>query len=130
MLASKFRFQGLGSVRAAMNHGSTTRAGIFSIKTLHRPHRHWPRAAIIVSRKTAKKATTRNRIRRRLYEELRKNWGQVKGPIDIVIIAHNAQIADLPSDELAKRFSKALRLALSAVAKQDTPTTSSNGVLK
>ena len=112
MLARTYRFQGLGSVRAAMNHGDTTRAGLFTIKHLAQPRREHPRIGIIVSKKTAKRATVRNRIRRRIYGLFKTHWHLITRPIDIVVIVHESKVAEMPASELDDLFVKTLQKAL------------------
>jgi ribonuclease P protein component len=114
MLARHFRFKGLGSVRAAMNHGLTTRAGLFTIKRLPRHNQPLPRAAVVVSRKAAKLAVTRNRIRRRIYEQLQAQWSLVTEPMDIVVIVHDKRLAKLPEVELKAIFSRNFKSSLAA----------------
>ncbi len=120
MLARHFRFRGLGSVRAAMNHGSTTRAGLFTIKKLPRHNQPLPRAAVVVSRKVAKRAVTRNRIRRRMYEQLQIHWDRITVPMDVVVIAHDTRLATLPETELNALFEGAFKSALTTSHQRPT----------
>lgn len=51
------------------------------------------RLAVVVSKKVAKSAVTRNRIRRRLYEAVRKNWARIPKQQDIAIIVFDGDFA-------------------------------------
>lgn len=103
-----------------MNHGMTTRAGLFTIKRLPQARRPYPRMGVIVSKKAAKHATTRNRIRRRIYELLRAHQGAITEPMDIVVIVHDRAVATLPPPELAAQFLRAFKNSLASPFKPNT----------
>lgn len=112
MLARKYRFHGLGSVRAAMRHGLAVRDPFFTIRILKNPKREESRAAVIISRKVAASAVARNRIRRRLFEILRLHWDLFESAFDVVMIAHDARLKDMESSELESRVVGALKKTL------------------
>jgi ribonuclease P protein component len=118
MLARKYRFQGLGSVRPVMRYGTAVRSSHFTLKVMPRRCPAGaacePRAAVVVSRAVTKKAVVRNRIRRRIYEVLRLNWDRLDRPLDLAFIVHEASVADLPAKELEGRLLDALDRALAA----------------
>lgn len=68
------------------------------------------RASVVVSKKTAKTAVVRNRLRRRFYELLDQNFKKLLTPTTIVVYpkidAHNASF-----EELSREVEKAFRLA-------------------
>lgn len=82
------------------------------------------RASVVVSRKTAKGAVLRNRIRRRLYEILRLNWAALTAPTDVAVIVHNSGVARLEQHELEDRLMGTLNKALARLGKTkaDKPT--------
>ena len=78
--------------------------GLFTIKVLLRRPDAESRAAVVISRKTAKSAVQRNRMRRRIFEILRQNWGHLPAHADIVVIVHDASLRELSHDDLRKRL--------------------------
>lgn len=115
MLKRIYRFRGLGSVRPAMQHGQVGRdkGGLFTVKALA-TRRENPRAAVVISRKAAKKATDRNRLRRRIYEILRLHWAKLDGQsVDVVVIVHDGRLDELTAPRLEDRLLLALGRAMS-----------------
>ena len=53
------------------------------------------RVAVVVSRKVSKSAVVRNRIRRRLYEIVRKNADKIAGPYDLVLTVYGEDVAKM-----------------------------------
>ena len=91
MISQKNRFHGYGSLRRIYSQGTTVRGPLFAVKALANPKRSSYRAAVVVSRKVNKSAVARNRMRRRLYEQLRELAPGFKTPHDIVItVFHNS----------------------------------------
>lgn len=82
-----------------------------SIRTAENSHRSLYRCAVVVSKKISKSAVKRNRMRRRLYEIVRKNQASITVSADIVITVHNEQIATMPSNELEATICKLLSQA-------------------
>lgn len=58
------------------------------------------RMAVVVSKKVAKSAVVRNRIRRRLYESVRKQRLLDGHAVDLVFVVRNESLAGLPATEL------------------------------
>lgn len=100
MIASLYRFHGHGSLRFVHRHGKNIRGQFFSVKYALNNRRKVYRLAIVVSKKVSKSAVTRNRIRRRLYEIVRKNQELITAPYDIAIIVYSDQVVDLESSKL------------------------------
>jgi ribonuclease P protein component len=66
------------------------------------------RIAVVVSKKTAKTAVARTRIRRKVYEIIRTEvLGGFSGSWDAILTVFNAGLAEMPHEEL-KRKVKAL----------------------
>lgn len=67
------------------------------------------RAAVVVSKKVAAKAPTRNRIRRRIFEILRQLPELKNEPVDMVISVHSDKLASMPAETLKKQLIKLLQ---------------------
>lgn len=63
--------------------------------------------AVVVSKKVAKSAVTRNRIRRRFYESVRKQKVLSLRPVDAVFVIKDVELAKIDSSELDKRIAQA-----------------------
>ncbi len=102
MIGRLFRFHGHNSLRYVYTHGQVVRGPMISLKFSLNKKRTNYRLAVVVSKKVVKSAVGRNRIRRRIYEQVRLLQNQFSEPYDLVITVYNDQLAELPSDELAK----------------------------
>lgn len=73
-----------------------------SFGTIYYSHSHRDnyRLAVIVSKKTARLAVTRNRIRRRIFESFRKQHLLDGKPIDAVFVVREEAVALMPAREL------------------------------
>jgi ribonuclease P protein component len=65
------------------------------------------RMAVVVSKKTAKSAVVRNKIRRRLYEAVRTQKALNGLPVDVVFVVQNPGLSTMPADELSQQVAKA-----------------------
>jgi len=100
-MISKFhRFHGYGSLRFVYRSGKTVRGPLTSVKFMLNPKRSSYRLAVVVSKKVHKSAVVRNRIRRRLYEAVRRLEPEFKGSYDIVYTVFHEQVADLSATDL------------------------------
>lgn len=74
------------------------------------------RLAVVVSKKTAPHAVTRNRIRRRIFELVRTQGRLQNTPIDIVVYVKTSEVAKIDqqnlSEEIASLTKKALFIAV------------------
>jgi len=100
MIGQKHRFHGYGSLKAVYQKGQTVRGSALSLRFSSRDSNKTYRAAIVVSKKVHKSAVVRNRIRRRIYEIIRKNTELIPGGTDLVITVFSDQVADLPAPKL------------------------------
>lgn len=99
MIVRRHRFHGYGSLKPVYARGQNVRGGPLSLKySLRDPQRPY-RVAVVVSRKVHKSAVTRNRIRRRVYEVVRRTTGLPPG-VDLVFTAYDAQLADMEAAKL------------------------------
>ena len=60
----------------------------------------YTRFAVIVSKKVEKSAVKRNRIRRRVYEALRKNLDLIPKEMDYLFVVYSKEIGKMPFTEL------------------------------
>ncbi len=100
MLAYKYRFHGHGSLRYLYAKGETTRNHLLQIRYVPNKKRSDSRATVIVAKKVLKSAVKRNRIRRRVYEILRRNWDSIVHPVDFAVSIFMPEAATMPADEL------------------------------
>lgn len=109
MLSRKHRFHGRRSLQAVYREGKTHRSEYFSVKVLKKTKSNY-RSAVVVSKKVSKSAVVRNRIRRRIYEQLR---GLVSpdSPHDIMVIVYSNEILNFSDSELSKQIKIQLKTA-------------------
>lgn len=100
MLRRTHRFHGYNSLNHVYRHGATVRATDMSLRYVHNQRRTAYRAAVVVGKKVHKSAVVRNRIRRRIFEQLRLALGELNQPYDIVITVHADKVAAMPIDQL------------------------------
>lgn len=101
MLNKKYRFHSRGGVRSAYQKGKTIRSPKMSLVFVENP-RKYTRMAVVVSRKVDKTAVGRNRIRRRVYEVLRKNIDLIPKNTDYVWVVFSREVGRMPFNELEK----------------------------
>lgn len=111
MVSKDHRFQGSSSLRFVHARGTVTRGPQFSVKAIINNHRQTYRVAIVVSKKVSKSAVVRNRIRRRLYELVRKHETGITQPFDILVLVYSDAVATTPSPKLEQQFLAQLRKA-------------------
>lgn len=105
MIARKNRFHGHNSVSRV--RGKSVHLPGFKVFYAHNNKNRDYRMAVVVSKKTAKSAVVRNRIRRRLYEAVRVQKELDNQPYDVVFVVQNPSIATMPADELSMQVAKA-----------------------
>lgn len=112
MISVQHRFHGYGGVRAVYREGKTVRGPLISLKYVDR-HSKKPgyRAAVVVSRKVHKSAVTRNRVRRRIYEIIRKADGQLTDHKDLVLTVFSEQVAEMEATKLRQSVENLLSKA-------------------
>ncbi len=81
------------------------------------PRRKSYRLAIVVSRKISKSAVVRNRIRRRLYENVRILSSSFVDPYDLIIVVYDEKVAAMPAEQLAKEVAKLIQKSKLAAVK-------------
>lgn len=111
MISRAHRFHGHNSLRYVYQHGEVVRGPALSVKSVLNDRRDTYRLAVVVSKKINKSAVQRNRIRRRIYEQVRLLEPYIDKPHDIVITVFSDQLAVMPAAELAKQVHAQLKQA-------------------
>lgn len=109
MISSAHRFHGHASLKFVYKNGTALRAPHYMIKHVANPRRKNYRAAVVVSKKVHKSAVVRNRIRRRIYEIIRRS--AINKNVDIVCLVFDERLASLPSLELQRSIKGLLKKA-------------------
>lgn len=102
MINRKYRFHGHGSLNYLHRNGKVVRNNSLLVKYVPNQRRENNRVTVVVSKKVAKSAVLRNRIRRRIYEVVRLNWDKVAQQNDFMITVFTAEAAVTPFAELDK----------------------------
>ncbi len=106
MISFSHRFHGNNALNYVYRNGRTLRSKYFSAKYVTNAKRDSYRAAVVVSKKIAKRAPVRNRIRRRMYELVRQADPDLLANNDIVITIFDAAVADINHAELSDVFTR------------------------
>jgi ribonuclease P protein component len=91
--------------------GDVARDPLMSLRFVH-SRRSSYRMAVVVSKKVSKKAVTRNKIRRRLYEIVRQQRRFESLPVDLVFYVNDSSVADMPAGDVQDVVSRLSREAL------------------
>ena len=111
MLGRAHRFHGYGSLKRIYSQGKGARGPLISLRYAPRQAGKPYRVAVVVSRKVSKSAVTRNRIRRRVYEVVRRAE-HVPPSTDLIFTVFGEQVAELDADKLQATISELLRKAV------------------
>jgi ribonuclease P protein component len=111
MIGQKHRFHGYGSLRPAYQRGQTVRGPALSLRFARRDNGKPYRVAVVVGRKVSKSAVVRNRIRRRIYEIVRRNDQAVPPATDLVFTVFGEQIAEVNAQKLEASIKDLLKKA-------------------
>ena len=101
MLSKKYRFHSRGGVRYVYQKGKTIRRPKMSLVFTENT-RGYTRVAVVVSKKVAKSAVARNKIRRRVYEALRVNFELVPKKKDYIFVVYSKDVGVMKFGELEK----------------------------
>ena len=107
MIARKNRFHGHNAVSRV--RGKSIHLPYFKVFYMASNKRRDYRMAVVVSKKTAKSAIVRNRIRRRLYEQVRTQKALDGQAYDVVFVVQNSSLATMPATELSIQVAKAVQ---------------------
>jgi len=111
MIRRAHRFHGYGSLRYVYQHGKTIRGPLCSLKFGQNDRRKEYRLAVVVSKKVSKSAVVRNRIRRQLYEAVRRLEAKITTPYDMVLTVFHEQVKELSGPEVDRLIRAQLRQA-------------------
>ncbi|HSW85261.1 MAG TPA: ribonuclease P protein component [Candidatus Saccharimonadales bacterium] len=100
MLSVRHRFHGRGSLNSVYRRGESIRGTLVGLKFMRRQAGRPYRVAVVVSRKVSKSAVVRNRIRRRIYEIIRRADPEILASTDLIFTVFDVRVAELPADEL------------------------------
>ena len=100
MISRTHRFHGHNSLRFVYAHGKTVRSSLMAMRAVANPRRKAYRCAVVVSKKISKSAVVRNRIRRRIYEQIRLHSQLVPVDTDLVVTIYSDQVATLEQQAL------------------------------
>ena len=101
MIRQRYRFHSRGGVKYTYKQGKTIRSPYLTL-VCAKNSRHRQRFAVVVSKKIEKTAVGRNRIRRRVYEAVRQDFGKLKKPRDYIFVVYNKNIKEMSFSELQK----------------------------
>ena len=118
MIGRTHRFHGYGSLRSVYQRGQTVRAPLVSLRYAMRDPQRPYRVAVVVSRKVSKSAVVRNRIRRRIYEVVRKSSAQISPGTDLVFTVWSDELAGLEAPKLQSAITGLLEKAANLPAKR------------
>lgn len=68
--------------------------------------RGFTRVAVVVSKKVERTAVGRNRMRRRVYEVLRRNFDSVPKKMDYVFVVYSKEVMRMSEPELEEMLGK------------------------
>ncbi len=111
MLAQRYRFHGHGSLRYLYRNGKVVRTPDLTLRYIENPHRVHSRYTVVVSKKVLKSAVKRNRIRRRIYEIIRKENIQTQPSYDVAISVFSADLLGVNHEELEKKITSLFKKA-------------------
>jgi ribonuclease P protein component len=111
MIGAAHRFHGYNSLRGVYQRGQTVRGTMLSLRFAPRQPGRPYRVAVVVSRKVDKSAVRRNRIRRRIYEIVRRHDAAIRPATDLVFTVFDGQLAELEAPQLEVAISQLLRKA-------------------
>jgi ribonuclease P protein component len=109
------RFHGRASLRRHHTQSKSVRSAGFALKYVPTDRSAY-RLAVIVSRKVSKSAVVRNRIRRRIYENVRILYDSLLEPNDIVVVVYDESVAAMPTEDLRQEIVKLCKKAQLAAA--------------
>ncbi len=110
MIRRANRFHGhraVGNVRGSLLHSRN-----FSVRYQKNKKSDY-RLAVVVSKKTSPRAIVRNRIRRRIFEQIRSQGRLVSTPVDILIYVKNNEVAEQETAQLSNELADLTKKVLS-----------------
>ncbi len=111
MLSAKYRFHRRNDVNKVYQKGKAIRGNQISLKYRINSSNNEYKIAVVVSKKTAKRAVVRNRIRRRIFEVIRLNSDLIPNGFEAVIGVYSEDVKNYKSEELESEIKKLLSKA-------------------
>ena len=105
MLSKKYRFHSRGGVRYVYQKGKTVRGPKMSLVFCENT-RGFTRIAVVVSKKVNKTAVGRNRIRRRVYEVVRRNMEHIPLKHDYIFVVFSPDVETMEYTRLEETVGK------------------------
>lgn len=87
-------------------HGKRHQTKTLTLRYVKNSRRVHSRYAVIISKKVLKSAVKRNRLRRRIYEIIRKHQDSLPQAYDIAISVFSADLLEMPHAELTQQIEK------------------------
>lgn len=110
MIASTNRIHGRNVFSRIFKQGRIVRINSISLNySVNKGDRL--KAAVVVSRKTSKKAVTRNIIRRRVYEIIRRKFQNTNIGCNLIFMVYSDEIATIDSSLLEEKIDSLLQKA-------------------
>lgn len=100
MINASKRFHGHGSLKYVYRNSYVARSHMMTVRSVINRRRAEPRFAVVVSKKVHKSAVGRNRIRRRLYEIVRRDIPPLPYVYDTVVIVTSSEVLAADHTEL------------------------------
>lgn len=104
MIPFSNRFHGHSSLGFVYKNGQAVRSHFATLKSSTNPHRTQSRVAVVVGKKVLKSAVGRNRIRRRIYEHIRRQIPRFKSNFDIVVIVTSSEFLTMSASDLSNQI--------------------------
>lgn len=111
MLSAKNRFHRRNHLNRVYRDGKSVRGGAISLKYRFDSKNEGFKVAVVVSKKVAKSAVVRNRIRRRVFEAVRLSPIGSKPGLEAVFGVFDKTVAEIPSEDLKNQISSLLAKA-------------------
>lgn len=108
------RFHGHNSLRLPYQKGKSAYSNNLKIIYLAGSRQNY-RVAVVVSKKVHKSAVVRNRIRRRIYEQVRLYMQNSPKLADIIFVIQNDNLAHVSASELAEEVQDLLKKTIAAL---------------
>lgn len=100
MLPKKYRLADRQMFGEILSKGGRINGNFFLLTSLHTAGTEWPRVGVIISKKISKKAVVRNRIKRVVYDSVRKFLEEVSKENTLVFLAKKP-VAEATSEEVS-----------------------------
>ncbi len=125
MIHRTHRFHGIKSLGFVFRQGKVVHGAGFSLRFVQNSRNNAFRLAVVVSRKVSKSAVVRNRIRRRIYEAVRRGEGSIPPTYDLVFLVRDAELATIDGRKLTSRV-QALLMKTGIMTERQTSATDKN----